>query len=199
MVVLLRRVRVEQRAGQIARGPLVVHRPVLAQAETQRHDVAEVVIDVDARVEVVVVEVRDELGALVLVALEHEVESPRDASQRVREMALHSRGLVREPVADVLGDDLAVDVDLDVARQAVVGIEIRLAMGADEERRVDGAPAAVALAEHDVGAHRQALVDFRRVRELGVVERAVHVVAEQELGIAGLVARARRPHAAPPA
>ena len=145
-------------------------------------------MDVDARIEIVVVEVRDELGALVLVALELEVEAPRDAAERVREMALHSGGLVCEPVADVLGDGLAVGIDdLDVARQAVVGIEIRLAMSADEERRVDGAPAAVGLAEHDVGAHRQALVDFRRVRELGVVERAVHVVAEQELGIAGLV------------
>jgi hypothetical protein len=60
-------------------------------------------------------------------------------------------------------------------------------MRRDEERRVDGAPPPIALAEHDVGAHRQALIDLRRVRELRVVERAVQVVAKLELGIAGLV------------
>jgi hypothetical protein len=59
---------------------------------------------------------------------------------------------------------------------------------ADVELRVDGAAAPFAFAEHDVGAHREPLVELVRVRELGIVKSACHVVAEQEIGIARLVA-----------
>src|SRR6185503_2733763 len=101
------RVRVEQRARAVACGPVVVDRAVLAQAEAQRHDVAEVVVDVDAGIEEVVIEVGDGLGTLVLVALELQVQLPRHAAERVREIAVYSRRLVRESLAQILDYGLA--------------------------------------------------------------------------------------------
>jgi hypothetical protein len=78
-------------------------------------------------------------------------------------------------------------ISTSISRQAVVGIEIGLTMRADEERSFDGTAAALGFAEHDVGTDRQTLLDFRRVRELLVVEGAVEVVTKQEFGIARLV------------
>jgi hypothetical protein len=78
-----------------------------------------------------VIEVRDELRAVVLVALEFQIEAPRDPAQRVHEMALHTRRLVREAIADVLGLDDSVDDGRDLASVAVIRIEVRLVVRAD--------------------------------------------------------------------
>jgi hypothetical protein len=97
----------------------------------------------------------------------------------VRKLALHAGGDVGKPLADVHAVDLAIE--------AVVGIEIGLVMRPNEERGLHRSSASFALAEHDVGAHREALRVAIGAAELGAVEIAVQVVTEVEVGVARFV------------